>query len=158
MNTLTFPTTATLLGPAAIDPPAGLVPIAGAHARLGFPSPAEDFMDEEINLHRLLVERPAATYLYRADGWSMSGVGINDGDILVVDRSVRPMAGDLVLAIWDGNQPTCKVLQVFHDHIELHSAHPDHPPIVLDPGTEVEVFAVVGVVRKMQRRPHVRPR
>lgn len=158
MNTLTFPTTATLLGPAAIDPPAGLVPIAGAHARLGFPSPAEDFMDEEINLHRLLVERPAATYLYRADGWSMSGVGINDGDILVVDRSVRPMAGDLVLAIWDGNQPTCKVLEVFQDHIELHSAHPDHPTIVLDPGTEVEVFAVVGVVRKMQRRPHVRPR
>lgn len=158
MNTLTFPTIATLLGPAAFDPPSCMVPMAGAHARLGFPSPAEDFMDEEINLHRLLVQHPAATYLYRADGWSMSGVGINDGDILVVDRSVRPLAGDLVLAIWDGNQPTCKVLQVFQDHIELHSAHPDHPPIVLDPGTEVEVFAVVGVVRKMHRRPHVRTR
>lgn len=158
MNALNLPTTATLLGPAAVDPSACLVPMAGAHARLGFPSPAEDFMDEEINLHRLLVQHPAATYLYRADGWSMSGVGINDGDILVVDRSVRPLAGDLVLAIWDGNQPTCKVLQVFADHIELHSAHPDHPPIVLDPGTEVEVFAVVGVVRKMHRRPHVRTR
>lgn len=158
MNALILPSIAPLLGPAAIDPPADFVPMAGAHARLGFPSPAEDFMDDEINLHRLLVERPAATYLYRADGWSMSGVGVNDGDILVVDRSVQPLAGDLVLAIWDGNQPTCKVLQVFKDHIELHSAHPDHPPIVLAPGTEVEVFAVVGVVRKMQRRPHVRAR
>lgn len=158
MNTLSLPTFTTPLGPAAVDAPVIGIPMAGAHARLGFPSPAEDFMDEEINLHRLLVERPAATYLYRADGWSMAGVGINDGDILVVDRSVRPLAGDLVLATWDGNQPTCKVLQVFEDHIELHSANPDHPPIVLDPGTEVEVFAVVGVVRKMQRRPHVRPR
>ncbi|HYQ23935.1 translesion error-prone DNA polymerase V autoproteolytic subunit [Stenotrophomonas sp.] len=142
-----------------IDGPVQFVPMAAVRARLGFPSPADDFMDEAIDLHRLLVRNPAATFLYRADGWSMSGVGISDGDILVVDRSVTPLAGDLVIAIWDGNQPTCKVLQLFESHMELHSANPDFPPIVLEQPTEVEVFAVVGVVRQMKRRgPNVRAR
>ena len=58
----------------------------------------------------------------------------------------------LVIAIWDGNQPTCKVLQLFESHMELHSANPDFPPIVLEQCTEVEVFAVVGVVRQIKRR------
>ncbi|MGV8959193.1 MAG: LexA family protein [Stenotrophomonas sp.] len=151
--------TATYLGPAQIDGPIRSIPLAGAHARLGFPSPAEDFMDDSVDLHRLLVRNPAATFLYRADGWSMLGAGISDGDILVVDRSVRPLSGDLVIAVWDGNQPSCKVLKTFEHHIELHSANPDFPPIVLAPGTEVEVFAVVGVARQIQRRHgNVRPR
>lgn len=153
MQSLPIPhTIADLIGAAAIDGPAHFVPLAGARARLGFPSPADDFMDEAIDLHRLLVRNPAATFLYRADGWSMSGAGVSDGDILVVDRSVTPQAGDLVIAIWDGNQPSCKVLQLFESHMELHSANPDFPPIVLEEPTEVEVFAVVGVVRQIKRR------
>jgi DNA polymerase V len=154
LHTLALP-----IGAALIDGPAQFVPLAAARARLGFPSPADDFMDEAIDLHRLLVRNPAATFLYRADGWSMSGAGVSDGDILVVDRSVTPQAGDLVIAVWDGNQPTCKVLQLFENHMELHSANPDFPPIVLEQPTEVEVFAVVGVVRQIKRRSaHVRAR
>ncbi len=152
-------TLATLIAPAMIDGPVHFVPLAGARVRLGFPSPADDFMDEAIDLHRLLVRNPSATFLYRADGWSMLGIGISDGDILVVDRSVTPQSGDLVIAVWDGNQPSCKVLKTFEHHLELHSANPDFPPIVLEGSTEVEVFAVVGVVRQVQRRRgHVRPR
>ncbi|MCF5092984.1 translesion error-prone DNA polymerase V autoproteolytic subunit [Stenotrophomonas sp. PA-6-5C] len=160
MQSLPYPHTLALpIGQAMIDSPAQFVPLASARARLGFPSPADDFMDEAIDLHRLLVRNPAATFLYRADGWSMSGAGVSDGDILVVDRSVTPQAGDLVIAIWDGNQPTCKVLQLFESHMELHSANPDFPPIVLEQPTEVEVFAVVGVVRQIKRRGgHVRAR
>lgn len=141
------------IGPAAIDGQPQAVPLAGARAMLGFPSPADDFMEDAIDLHRLLVRNPPATFMYRASGWSMQGVGICDGDILVIDRSVRPLSNDLVIAVWDGNQPTCKILQVFQHHIELHAANPDNPPIVLEPGTEVEVFAVVGVVRQIHRRP-----
>lgn len=116
-------------------------------------------MDEAIDLHRLLVRNPAAPFLYRADGWSMLGVGISDGDILVVDRSVQPQPDNLVIDIWDGNQPTCKVLKAFEHHLELHSANPEFPPIVLEQGAEVEVFAVVGVLRQIQRRRgNVRPR
>ena len=159
MNMPTPTTFAVALGPADVDPDLCTIPLAAAHVRLGFPSPADDFQEDPINLHQLLVRRPAATFLYRADGWSMSGAGINDGDILVVDKSVRPLSGDLVIACWDGNQPTCKVLQEFPDHIELYSANPDHPPIILPPGTEVEVFAVVGIARQIHRRPlHVRSR
>lgn len=152
-------TLAAFIGPASINVPAHFVPLAGVRARLGFASPADDFMDESIDLHRLLVRNPSATFLYRADGWSMLGVGISDGDILVVDRSVTPQTGDLVIAVWDGSQPACKVLKTFEHHLELHSANPEFPPIVLDQGTEVEVLAVVGVVRQIQRRRgHVRPR
>lgn len=147
-----LPTIARPLGPATIDPHRRLLPMGAAHAKLGFPSPAEDFLDDSIDLNDWLIRNPAATFIYRADGWSMIHAGICDGDLLVVDRSVTPQSGDLVLAIWDGNQPTCKVLKTFERHIELHSANPDHPPIVLEPGTEVEVFAVTGVVRQIQRR------
>lgn len=151
-------TTAHRLGPAAIDPPRRRRPLAGVHARLGFPSPAEDFLDDTIDLNEWLVRNEAATFYYRADGWSMLMAGICDGDLLVVDRSVTPLSGDLVLAFWDGNQPTCKVLKIMSDHLELHSAHPDHAPIVLDPETQVEVFAVTGVARQIQRkRGRVRP-
>lgn len=64
MRCLPPPTTlATPMGPALIDGPIRCVPLAGAHARLGFPSPAEDFMEEGIDLHRLLVRNPAATFM-----------------------------------------------------------------------------------------------
>ncbi|MBB3854736.1 DNA polymerase V [Xanthomonas arboricola] len=119
--------------------------------RLGFPSPAEDFQDDELDLNQVLIRNPPATFLYRAEGWSMLLAGVCDGDILVLDRSVRPINGDMVLAIWDGNQPVCKILQVASDHIELHSRSPHCAPIILAPGTEVEVFSVVGVVRHVTR-------
>lgn len=157
MPVIAFPTLAHLLGPAAIDPRRRRLPLSSARAKLGFPSPAEDFLDDRIDLNEWLIRNEAATFYYRADGWSMLLAGICDGDLLVVDRSVTPGSGDLVLAFWDGNQPTCKVLKVFERHIELHSAHPDHPPIVLPPETEVDVFAVTGVARQIQRgRGHVR--
>lgn len=73
------------------------MPLSGIRAQLGLPSPADDFIDEAIDLHRLLVRNPSATFLYRADGWSMIGAGICGSDILVVDRSVTPLAGDLVI-------------------------------------------------------------
>jgi DNA polymerase V len=142
---------AQYIGMAANDPPALPLPISALRIKLGFPSPAEDYMDDEVDLNRVLIRNPPATFMYRAEGDSMLHSGICDGDILLVDRSVTPMDGDIVIATWDGNQPTCKVLKVEEDHIELHSRNPHVPTIVLPPGTEVEVFAVVGVARQMTR-------
>jgi DNA polymerase V len=151
-------TRARLIGPAAIDPICLHIPMSGISARLGFPSPADDFLDDTIDLNEHLVRNPAATFYYRAEGWSMLMAGVCDGDMLIVDRSVTPIDGDLVIACWDGNQPTCKVLKTEPDHIELHSRNPHCPNIVLQAGTEVEVFAVVGVVRQMRRsKSRVRP-
>lgn len=142
-------TGATAIGRALLDAPVLFLPINAAPVALGFPSPAEDFEDERIDLNRLLVLNPPATFFYRAKGWSMLQAGICDGDVLIVDRSVRARHGDVVVASWDGNAPVCKVLHVAADHVELHSRDPRIGPIVLPPESEVEVFAVVGVVRQV---------
>lgn len=144
-------TIAIPLGSSVVDVALRALPVAGVRARLGFPSPAEDFQDDAIDLHQLLVRNPAATFLYRAAGWSMLHAGICDGDVLVVDRSVDPKDGDIVVATWEGNQPACKVLRLVKDHVELHSRNPHCPPVILDRNTEVEVFAVVGVARQIRR-------
>ena len=70
-------TLARPIGPAMIDGPAQFVPLP--QRALGLASPADDFMDDAIDLHRLLVRNPAATFLYRADGWSMSGAASATG-------------------------------------------------------------------------------
>jgi DNA polymerase V len=142
---------AGFLGPARVDPPLSRLPVGLARAALGFPSPAEDFVDDTIDLNELLIRNPPATFLYRADGWSMVEAGILDGDVLIVDRSVEPRDGDVVVALWEGNAPACKVLRILDDRIELESRNAEVPNIALKPGTEAEVFAVVGVVRQMRR-------
>lgn len=142
----------TALLPAAVDPVRRRRPVGGVRVRLGFPSPSEDFEDDAVDLNELLVRNEPATFFYRAVGDSMLLEGIRDGDFLVVDRSVAVVDGDLVLATWDGNGPVCKVLRVRRDHVELHSAHPDVPPIVLPADATVELLAVVGVARKVVRR------
>ena len=108
-------------------------------------------MDDGIDLHEWLVTNQPATFYYRASGWSMVMEGICDGDTLIVDRSVSPRDGDLVIATWDGQAPICKRLKIAHDHVELHSRNPHFQPMILPPETEVEVFAIVGVCRKIVR-------
>lgn len=152
MSTVTEPPVyARLIGTPKLDVAPRPLPMGAIRAQLGYPSPAEDFIEEAIDLNEVLIRNPAATFLYRAEGWSMLHAGVCDGDILVVDRSVEPIDGDLVIATWEGNAPTCKILHLKADHIELHSRNPHCPHIVLPPGTEVEVFAVVSVVRQINR-------
>jgi hypothetical protein len=83
--------------PPGLDPEALPLPLLGRLLPAGFPSPADDYLEGEIDLNRLLIERPAACYLMRVSGPSMSGAGIMDGDLVVVDRSVeaeaRPRGG-----------------------------------------------------------------
>ena len=158
MTLIELHTHASLLCAAPWDARPLPLPMSASRPAMGFPSPAEDFEDEAIDLNELLVRNPPATYLYRAEGWSMLYAGICDGDVLVVDRSVTPQDGDIVLAAWEG-QMVCKVLKVTDDHLELHSRNPHCPNIILTPETEVEVFAVTGVARQIQRKGgrHVRP-
>lgn len=78
-----------MLHAVAPDPLPLPLPLAGRMVPAGFPSPADDYLDGEIDLARLLVERPAATFLMRVSGHSMSGAGILDGDYVVVDRSLE---------------------------------------------------------------------
>ena len=77
----------------------------------GFPSPAEQYQETPLDLNELLVKRPAATFFVKVQGESMVGEGIRDGDLLVVDRSLRPASGDVIIACVDGDF-TVKTLRV----------------------------------------------
>ena len=68
----------------------------------GFPSPAEDYQEGGLDLNEYLVRNPAATFMVRVSGDSMVGAGIQDGDVLVVDRSLEPAHGKIVVAVLDG--------------------------------------------------------
>ncbi len=68
----------------------------------GFPSPAEDHIEKTLDLNEFLVRHPQATFFVRVSGDSMAGAGIHDKDILVVDRSIEPAHGKIVIAVLDG--------------------------------------------------------
>ena len=72
----------------------------------GFPSPADDYIDRMLDLNELLINNPSATFFVRVAGESMVGAGINDGDILVVDRSLDPQNGKIIVAVVDGYTST----------------------------------------------------
>ena len=78
------------------------VPVTPQAVACGFPSPAQDWMDEGVDVNAHLISHPAASFIVRACGESMEGSGIFDGDELIVDRSLTPADGDVVLAVIDG--------------------------------------------------------
>ncbi|MGY2733864.1 LexA family protein [Sphingomonas sp. UYP23] len=113
----------------------------------GFPSPAQDDMQDPIDLGAWLVEHPAASYIMRVDGQSMSGAGINDGDLIVVNRAKKPKAGAIVVALVHGDR-TLKRLRWINGRHWLVPEAEGYPEILVD--EDVEIWGVVvGVARKM---------
>lgn len=115
------------------------VPIATDLVPAGWPSPAQDYFDGDIDLNEQLIRNRAATFVVRVAGDSMIGAGISDGDELVVDRSLEAGDGDVVIAVIDGEM-TVKRLRLAAGGPELHPENPDYP--VLHP-TSLEIWGVV---------------
>ena len=116
----------------------------------GFPSPAADYTEKGLDLNTFLVQHKEATFFFRVAGECLTGIGIMDGDYVVVDRSVTAAHGHIILAVIDGEY-TLK--RLFHQLgvIELHPENPAFSPIRLVDGNELEVWGVVtGVVRKLR--------
>lgn len=90
------------LQPAHHDLEPLLLPLAGETVAAGFPSPADDYIEATIDLNGALIPRPSSTFLMRVDGDAMRGEGIHHGDLLVVDRSVGPRSGSIVVAVNEG--------------------------------------------------------
>lgn len=119
----------------------------------GFPSPAEQYLEPPLDLNELLVKRPAATYFVRVQGDSMTGRGIHDGDLLVVDRSLDPRDGDVVIAAVDGDF-TVKTLRkgmkeiggAMKRTVSLEAANPAYPAIILKGASELQLFGKVTAV------------
>jgi DNA polymerase V len=104
-----------------------LLALLGRTVPAGFPSPADDYLEGEIDLARLLVERPAASFVMRVSGHSMSGAGILDGDLLVVDRSLAARPGHVVVATLDGEMTIKRLRRLRDGRMALKAEHPDYP-------------------------------
>lgn len=108
----------------------------------GFPSPAEDLGAQRIDLTALLVTHAQATYFLKASGHSMVEAGIFDGDIMVVDRAIKPRHGHIVVAVVDGDF-TVKKLYQRAGRVKLRAANVTFPEIVPKDGQTIEVWGVV---------------
>src|SRR3954469_7894059 len=136
--------------PVALDPEPMPLPLLGRLIPAGFPSPADDYLDGEIDLNRFLIERPAACYLMRVAGPSMSGAGILDGDLVVVDRSLAPAPGHVVVAVCHGEMTLKRLGRLKHGPFMPVAEHPGYPSITLGEEPQAEIWGVVvGCVRKM---------
>ena len=113
--------------------------------RAGFPSPAEDYLNESLDFNRDLIKHPEATFYGRVQGDSMIGAGICDGDIADIDRSIEAEHGNVVVA-YINNEFTVKFLDLSHKkdgYIELKPANDAFQPIRIDEDDNFEVWGVV---------------
>lgn len=114
--------------------------ISAIHA--GFPSPAEDYISAPIDLNTELIVHPSTTFMGRVQGDSMRDAGIMDGDLLIIDKSLRPKTGDVAVCFIDG-EFTIKYIHIQTDRILLVPANPDYPQIRITPENEFMIWGIV---------------
>ena len=129
------------------------LPMVEGRIRAGFPSPAADFAVKRQDLNELLITHPAATFFWSVAGKSMFGAGIDEGDILVVNRALASNAkhGDIVVAEVDQDF-TVKYLHKRAGQVQLRAADPTFPPIIFKDGQTMTICGVVTSVIKRFRK------
>lgn len=137
----------SILQPIQLEASPMVLPVAGCTVRAGFPSPADDWSHERIDLTKLLVPHPACTFLVKTGGLSMKDAGIDDGDILIVDRYLKPENGSVVVAQVDG-EFTVKYLQKRHGRVSLKAANESFPEIIFRDEQTLEIWGVVTAAIK----------
>lgn len=123
------------------------LPLYQARPAAGFPAPGDDVVERPLDLNDLLIDNPTATFFVRVSGDSMEGAGIFDGDILVVDRSITPESGKIVVAAVYG-ELVVKRLSRHQNMPALVSEQVGYTPILVDSSDDVYIWGVVvGSVR-----------
>jgi len=117
-------------------------PLYATRVAAGFPSPADDHIEAKLDLNQHLVKHPASTFFVRVEGESMIGAGIYPNDILVVDRSLKPSSGKVIIAVVN-SELTVKRLKIGKGTLTLLAENPEYPSI---PITEEMSFSIWGVV------------
>ena len=117
------------------------LPLASEYVSAGFPSPADDYMDTGIDLNEELIQNPISTFLLRVSGNSMNGAGIYNNDLLVIDRSLNPHPGHIVIAVIDGAF-ILKRLTLKNRKLYLEAEHPHYPLIDLQQYDNVQIWGV----------------
>lgn len=128
-----------------------LLPLFGNQVPAGFPSPADDYLERRLSLDEHLVPNKNSTFLVRARGNSMTGAGIFDGDLMVVDKGLNAQPGDIVVAVVDG-EFTVKYLGLLNGVICLKPANPRFQTTEFKEGQELEIWGVVTSTIKQFRR------
>ena len=118
------------------------LPLFNGKVAAGFPSPADDYVEKNLDLNKLLVQKPAATFFVRAQGESMLGAGIHPNDILVVDRSIEPVPGKIVICALNG-ELTVKRLERENEQWQLKAENPAYADIVIHEELEMVIWGVV---------------
>ena len=118
------------------------LPLFTGKVAAGFPSPADDYVEKNLDLNELLVQKPAATFFVRAQGESMLGAGIHPNDILVVDRSLEAIPGKVVICAING-ELTVKRLERVNEQWQLKAENPAFADIVIHDELELVIWGVV---------------
>ncbi|MDJ0626299.1 MAG: translesion error-prone DNA polymerase V autoproteolytic subunit [Candidatus Caenarcaniphilales bacterium] len=120
-----------------------LIELYSSRITAGFPSPGDDYVETKLDLNRYLIKNPTATYFVKVSGESMINAGIHDGDILIVDRSLEPKEGDIVIAELDG-ELTVKRLGRINKKLHLISENPDYESIPVYQEANLQIWGVVS--------------
>ena len=126
-----------------------LIPLTNNNISAGFPSPADDFKEIRISLDKEIIKNEEATFYARVDGESMQGAGLNDGDLIVIDRSEEPKNGSIAVCFLDG-QFTVNRLKLKNKEIYLMPENSKYYPLNIGEGNELSIWGIVTyVVKKM---------
>lgn len=117
-------------------------PLYSSTVKAGFPSPAEDYAEQRLDLNSHLVQHPSSTFFLRVSGDSMQDIGIFNGDLLVVDRSLEVNSGKIVIAAVNG-ELTVKRLKKDKDGVFLIAENTKYPPIEIQPDDHIHIWGVV---------------
>ena len=120
--------------------------------RAGFPSPAQDYIRESIDLNRTLIKHPASTFYAKVVGDSMSGEGITEGDILIIDRSIEAEHGDLAVCCLNGEFTLKRLCLNQGDKIYLMQSNRKFNPLEVSRDDDFMVWGVVIYTIKANRR------
>jgi len=126
----------------AADAPKLELPVGLSKVSAGFPSPAEDFKDRELDINEFLISRPKSTVFFQVDGPSVQEFGIYDGDFVVVDRSKIPVGPDCG-GLRQRRAPGQEYHVSSNGRVFLVAGHPDFKPLEIEDGMELEIWGVV---------------
>ena len=121
------------------------IPLIGG-VKAGFPSPAQDFIAQAIDLNKYIIKHPAATYFALVNGVSMN-TDLSEGDLLVVDRSLDPQDGKIAVCFVDG-EFTVKKIRIEKDRCLLVPSNPDYPVIEVNKDNDFTIWGIVTYVIK----------
>lgn len=125
----------------------GSIPISNNRISAGFPSPADDFKEKRISLDHTLIKNKEATFYARVSGKSMIGAGLDDGDLLVIDRSLEAEHGKIAVCFLDG-EFTVKRLHIEKNTITLMPENDSYKPIKVSKDSDLLIWGVVTYVIK----------